>query len=191
MAGMFPHRRTPNTAPPPPASLNPARRWFGLPLRLLKGLAGWVLALLILFEEWGWGPLQRLLARLGRRLGLRWIERRVRLLPPPAALALFAMPTTMLLPVKLAALWLIGQGHVLAGAGVIVMAKVVGTAVVARLYTLTQPALMQLPWFAHWHRRWTRWKRALLARVRATWPWRAARVLGRRWRRRWRAWLRR
>lgn len=163
----------------------------GFPQRLrrfLEGLAGAVLALLILFEEWGWEPLQRLLARLGQWLHLQWLEDRVRRLPPYGALALFALPTLALLPVKLAALWLIGKGQVFAGAVVVILAKVVGTAVVARLYTLTAPALLRLAWFADLHGRWTAWKNGLLARVRASWPWRAGRVLKRRLRRRWQAW---
>jgi hypothetical protein len=165
------------------------RHWLLFPLRLLKALIGWILALVILFEEWGWEPLQRVLARIGAWPGLRWIERRVQRLPPYGALALFGLPALLLLPVKLGALWLIGQGQVVAGALVIVAAKLVGTAIVARLFTLTRPALMRLLWFAQLHARWTRWKNALLASVRATWAWRAARVLGRRWRRRWRAGL--
>jgi hypothetical protein len=166
------------------------RRWLLLPLRLLRGLFGWMLALVILFEEWGWEPLQRLLARIGAWPGLRWVERAVRRLPPYAALALFGLPTLMLLPVKLGALWLIGNGQVVAGTIVIVGAKVVGTAIVARLFTLTQPALMRLAWFARLHGRWTRWKNALLASVRASRAWRAARVFKRGMRRRWLAWQR-
>jgi hypothetical protein len=54
--------------------------------------------------------------------------------------------------------------------------------VVARLFTLTQPALMRLAWFARLHGRWVPWKEALLARVRASAPWRLARAL--------RAWFR-
>ena len=34
-------------------------------------------ALVILFEEWGWEPLQRLMARLARLPLLAWLERRV------------------------------------------------------------------------------------------------------------------
>ncbi|MEY2890567.1 MAG: hypothetical protein RJA98_475 [Pseudomonadota bacterium] len=154
--------------------------------RLLRPLWQWPLALLILFEEWGWEPLQRLLARIGQWPGFRWIERRVSTLPPYAALALFLLPTLALLPVKLGALWLIGHGHKLEGALVILTAKVVGTAIVARLFTLTQPALMQLAWFAHWHGRWVAWKDALLGRVRASGAWRAARALKAHLRRLWR-----
>jgi hypothetical protein len=146
-------------------------------VRILKGLFGWLLALLILFEEWGWEPLQRALAWIGRWPGLRWIEGRIRALPPYGALAMFLLPTLMLLPVKLLALWLIAQGKVLSGTLFILTAKLVGTAIVARLFALTQPALMQLAWLARLYARWIRWKEALLAQVRASWPWRLGRVM--------------
>ena len=54
-----------------------------------------------------------------------------------------------LLPIKLSALWLIDQGHAAWGLAVILAAKAMGTAVVAHLFSLTQPALMRLDWFAH------------------------------------------
>lgn len=160
-------------------------------LRLLRsglrhaGLA--LLALLILFEEWGWEPLQRLMARIGRLPVLRRLEALITRLPPRAALAVLLLPTLLLLPVKLLALWLIGQGKALLGGVVIVLAKLVGTALVARLFTLTQPALMTMPWFARLYGRWTAWKAALLARVRASWAWRVGRVFKRRVRRLWAA----
>ena len=150
---------------------------MNLLIRILKALFGWLLALLILFEEWGWEPLQRVLAWIGRWPGLRWIEGRIRALPPYGALAIFLLPTLLLIPVKLLALWLIGQGKVLAGTLVILTAKLVGTAIVARLFALTQPALLQLDWFAQLYARWTGWKDRLLAQVRASWPWRLGRVM--------------
>jgi hypothetical protein len=162
------------------------RRIDRLVLQALGRLMAWPLALLILFEEWGWEPLQRGLQWLGQRLGLRWVEERIRGLPPYAALALFLAPSLMLLPVKLLAFWLIGNQHALLGTTIIVAAKIVGTAIVARLFTLTQPALMQLAWFASLYARWTTWKDALLAHVRASWPWRRAHAMKRYWLRRWR-----
>jgi len=96
----------------------------------------------------------------------------------------------LLLPIKLLALGLIAQGQRVLGLVVIVLAKLVGTAVVARLFALTRPALMQLPWFARAYGRWTAWKTALLARVRASWAWRTARVVRRRLRHSWAAWRR-
>ena len=157
-------------------------RW---PLRVVQALIGWVLALLILFEEWGWEPLQRLLARIGELPGFRWMENQLRGLPPYAALAVFLVPTVLLLPVKLLALWFMGQGLVMTGALVIVVAKLVGTAVVARIFTLTRPALLQMPWFARLYDGWTLWKTALLARVRASWVWRQGRRVRERWHQRW------
>jgi hypothetical protein len=148
----------------------------------------WLLALLILFEEWGWEPLQRLLARIGQSAGLRWVEDWVRRLPPYAALALFVLPALALLPIKLLALWVIGLGRVFLGTTVILVTKLVGTAVLARLFLLTQPALMRLGWFARSYTQWTAWKDALLTWVRATTPFRIARAVKRRWRMRWRRW---
>lgn len=161
------------------------KKLLHLPMRILKNMLGWLLALLILFEEWGWEPLQRALAWVGRLPGLRWLERRIQTLPPYAALALFLLPTLMLLPVKLLALWFIGQGKVLSGTLVILSAKLVGTAIVARLFSLTQPALIQLAWFARSYTRWVGWKEALLAQVRASWPWRLGRMLKHRMKQRW------
>ena len=69
---------------------------------------------------------------------------------------------------------------------VIVAAKIVGTAIVARLFTLPQPALMQLRWFAWAYSHWMRLKQTVLARARASWAWRVGRVIKRQWRQRWR-----
>ena len=44
--------------------------------------------------------------------GRLWVEGRIHQLPPYGALAIFLLPTLLLLPVKLLALWLIGQGKV-------------------------------------------------------------------------------
>lgn len=154
-------------------------------LRPFRAVATGVLALAILFEEWGWEPLQRLAARVMRLPLLRQVEAGVKRLSPPAALAVLVVPSTLLLPVKLGAVWLVGAGHVAMGVGLILAAKVLGTALVARLFTLTRPALMRMPWFERTYALWTAWKDALLARVRASAPWRLGRVLKRRWRRRW------
>ena len=168
-------------------SENGPRRWLGWIVGPLK----WLLALLILFEEWGWEPLQRWLARIALWPGFRWLDATIRRLPPYAALALFGLPALALLPIKLGALWLIGQGHAGWGLALILAAKLVGTALVAHLFGITQPALMRLPWFARWYTRWAQWKDALLAQMRATLPWRTARVLRRQLARQWHRWAQR
>jgi len=150
-------------------------------LQGLRRVAGFLLALVILFEEWGWDQLQALAERVGRWPPLAWLERRIRALPPHVALAVFFVPALALLPVKIGALWLIGTGHAMLGLALVVVAKGVGTALLARLFALTRPALMRLAWFADLHTRWTAWKQALMAQLRASWAWQRARELSRRW----------
>ena len=133
-----------------------------------------VVALVLLFEEWGWAPLAAAFARLARLPLLRQLEAWIARLPPWAALLTFATPAAALLPVKLAALYLFGAGHAAAGVTILLLAKLAGTALVARLFMLTQPALMQIGWFARWYPRWKAWKDGLLAQVRTSALWQTA-----------------
>lgn len=153
------------------------------PLRWLIRL---LLAFVILFEEWGWEPLQRAMAWLGRLPLLRQFEAGLKRLPPYAALLALALPSLLLIPVKLGALWLIGKGQALLGLGLILATKLVGTALIARLFQLVQPALLQLAWFARLYARWSAWKGALLNWVHASALWRSARAVKLRLHRFWR-----
>lgn len=127
-----------------------------------------LLALVLLFEEWGWEPLAAWAAKLGRLRAFARIEARVVGLSPWAAVAVFAAPALLLLPLKVLAVFFLGRGHALMGLLVLLAAKVVGTALVARLFTLTQPALMRLAWFARWYPRWKAWKDRVMAQARAS-----------------------
>lgn len=144
---------------------------------LLRRALEVVLAVVIVFEEWGWRPLAQLIASLARYAPVARLEMLVRGLPPYPALAIFALPGLLLLPLKLFALALIAQGHVIWATLLFVGAKVAGTAIVARIFQLTQPALMQLEWFAKLHDTVIPWKRALIERVRASRTWRVGRVI--------------
>ncbi len=154
-----------------PPSGKPVQRALSWPLNWFYTLFVWGMALVLLFEEWGWEYLAAILAWFGRLPGLRWIEGRIQALPPYASLALFGVPLLTLLPVKLLALYWLGHGHTLLGIGVIITAKVGGTAITARLFMLTRPTLMKLAWFAHWFNRWMAFKDGVLARVRASAAW--------------------
>ncbi|HET8871664.1 MAG TPA: hypothetical protein VFM48_14545, partial [Aquabacterium sp.] len=89
------------------------------PVRLVKTVVIWLIALVLIFEEWGWEPLARVLARIGQWPGFRWIENIIRGLPPYAALGLFLVPVLLLLPIKILALYWLGHGHQWLGLGVI------------------------------------------------------------------------
>lgn len=142
--------------------------------RLLRGLLMAPLALLLLFEEWGWEPLARAVARLARLPLWAWIERKIQTLPPWGALLVFGVPMLALLPVKLLALYLIGSGQKLLGLAALVSAKLLGTAIMARLFQLTQPTLMQYRWFATLYPKWKLWKDGIEAWIRASTIWQEA-----------------
>lgn len=135
------------------------------------------LAIVIIFEEWGWRPLADLLARLARFAPVASLEAWIGQLTPYPALAVFALPAVLLFPLKLVALALIASGHVIAATLLFIAAKVVGTALLARIFQLTQPALMQLTWFARAYHTFMPWKEALVEQVRASRVWRVGRVI--------------
>jgi hypothetical protein len=134
-------------------------------------------ALILLFEEWGWQPLANLVGQLARLAAWAALERWIAQLPPYAALALFVTPTVLLFPFKIAALWLLAHGQRVAGLAVMGAAKVVGTAVVARLFQLTKPRLLMIPWYARLYGWWVPWKESWLARIRASFVWRVSRAV--------------
>jgi hypothetical protein len=131
-----------------------------------------VAAAIIVFEEWGWQPLAAGLARLAR------LEGQVRMLPPWPALAVFLVPSLLFLPLKLLSFWLIAGGHVIWAGVLFALAKVGGTALFARIFQLTQPALMRLAWFASAYNWFMPWKEAILARARETAVWKAGKAAG-------------
>ena len=134
-----------------------------------------VLAVLFLFvEEWLWDKLTAATAWLARARFFVWLEAQVRLLPAWAAIAGFFLPGLLLLPVKLGALFLIGKGHVASGVGVIVLAKVLGTAVVARFFLVCKPTLMGVGWFRAGHDWLMRVKTVLYDRLNAMAWWQSA-----------------
>lgn len=143
---------------------------------VLRTMLQIALALLILLEEWGWRPLADLLGRLARWRPWAQVETAIARLPPYAALFVFVVPSALLLPLKFLALFLIAKGQLVLAALLFAGAKVVATALVARIFMLTQPALMQIGWFAWAYDTIMPWKEALVERVRASWVWRVSRL---------------
>lgn len=159
---------------------------------VLRAVLQVALALLILLEEWGWRPLADLLGRLARWQPWARMETAIARLPPYAALVVFVVPSVLLLPLKFLALFLIAKGQLVLAGLLFAGAKVVATALVARLFMLTQPALMQIGWFAWGYDTIMPWKDALVERVRASTVWRVGRLWKERARRfagaQWRLW---
>jgi hypothetical protein len=137
-------------------------------------------ALVLLFEEWGWRPLSNLVAKLARFPLWAAVERQIAGLPPYGALAALAVPSTIVIPTKLIGVYLLATGHFLTAAVVIICAKVIGTALVARIFVLTKPQLMRIAWFQSSYDTFVPWQEALFAHIRNSWVWRYGRIL--RWR---------
>ena len=66
-----------------------------------------VVALVMLFEEWGWEPLHRAIAALAKFRPVAALAAMIARLPPYGALIVFAVPVVLLIPVKLSALYLL------------------------------------------------------------------------------------
>ena len=143
---------------------------------ILRGILQMLLALIIVFEEWGWQPLADLLGRLAKWRPWAAVETAIARLPPYAALVVFALPTMLLLPLKFLAVFLVAQGQIVLAGILFLAAKVVATALIARLFLLTQPSLMQIGWFARGYDTVMPWKDSLVERVHESWVWRAARI---------------
>ena len=135
--------------------------------RVARGIIAIPLAIWVFLEEWVWDEMLAFMAWIGKLPPVHWAEIQIARLPPYAALIAFVIPGAILLPFKLAAFWLIAHGHAIYGFWVFVVAKVVGTAFLARIFSLTKPALLKISWFKRSYLAMTGWKERLYAYVRA------------------------
>jgi hypothetical protein len=88
-------------------------------------------------------------ARRGREMTVlagarRWVQK----LGPYQSLAVLLVPTTLVEPIKLIAVWVAGEGHWLSGTGMLIGAYAVSLLFVERLFRVVKPKLMTLRWFA-------------------------------------------
>ena len=142
-------------------------------------------AAIMFFEEWLWDHLTTGMAWVARGRVFRWLERRLATLSPYGAMAIFLVPGLLLLPVKIAALWMIARGHPGSGLLTIIAAKVVGTAIVARIFTVCRPALLTVRWFRRLYEWIGRVKTRLYLAIQSMPAWAAAV----RWKKVVKAWL--
>ncbi len=118
---------------------SPVRRWLTRPLLFAAAVA-------LVIEEWLWNGTAAFLRELARlplvaRCG-DWIRRRT----PYQALALFVLPVLALLPLKGAIVLAFAHGRVALGVLVLVLEKLIFSAIFAALYQLTGPAVTQIGW---------------------------------------------
>jgi hypothetical protein len=92
------------------------------------------------------------------------VRRRIQQLGPYQSLALLAVPTGLVEPLKVVALFVAGKGHWLSSTAMIIGAYAVSLLIVERLFRVVKPKLMMLGWFA---RLWI-WLVALPGKILAT-----------------------
>jgi hypothetical protein len=142
--------------------------WGRMVKRLLAAPFVVLATILILMEDWLWDDLARLAAAIGRLPIFRQLETFIIKLPPYGALVFFAAPSLLLVPVKLAALYFLSHGQATLGMATVVGAKLVGTALVARIFALTRPSLMRIGWFAWVYERFTAFKTRIYDALKST-----------------------
>ena len=76
------------------------------------------------------------------------LRRHIRRLGPYQSLALLAIATSLVEPLKIFAVAIAGAGHWIAGTITIVCAYTVSLLLVERLFEIVKPKLLTLPWFA-------------------------------------------
>lgn len=106
-----------------------------------------IVAVILVFEEWLWDTLKIRLQRLSRLPAIAAIEIQIRKLPPWVALLVLILPGIMLIPFKVGALYLIGHHHPLLGLFTLLSAKLTGTALAAYLFDLLRDNARKLSWF--------------------------------------------
>ena len=80
----------------------------------------------------------------------------------------------LLIPVKLVALYLIAYGQPIIGLMTFIGAKIVGTALVARIFALTQHNLLRIGWFTWLYDRFLAFKTHVHEAVKSTGVYKAA-----------------
>ncbi len=112
----------------------------------------WVLlAVIFLIEAWLWDHLEPIVERIVALIPLRafkqWLSDRVDTLSPAMTLIVFIVPVIPLFPLKLVGLWLLAHEYWVPAIFTIIFAKLVGVGVMAFVFDVTRPKLLEMAWF--------------------------------------------
>ena len=135
---------------------------------------GLAAAAIFVFEAWVWDGV----VRFGRRVVdlIPWrslkdaLARLVARLPAPVVLAIFIIPVIVILPFKLAALYLIAHGRFVLGAATFIAAKFAGVGVTAFLFDICRDKLLTMGWLRWLHDHvmsWLAWAHRVVAPYKA------------------------
>lgn len=108
----------------------------------MKKLLLSLLAIFLIIEEWLWDLLTSFGRLLSQWLNLQHFEQWLSLTTPPMALVAFSVPILIVAPINIVAFGLMANGLIMQGILMEVLAKLLGTLLVARVFALTKPQLL-------------------------------------------------
>ncbi|HEY0982069.1 MULTISPECIES: hypothetical protein [unclassified Schlesneria] len=120
------------------------KRCLTAPLILIASLVMWI-------EESLWEWFKWLTAQIALLAWVRKIESWIQSLSPYATMVVFFLPLLILIPFKLVAVYWMASGHWITSIVVIITAKLVGTAIEARMFVVCKAKLLTIPWFRRLH----------------------------------------
>jgi hypothetical protein len=125
----------------------------------MKKLLLSLLAIFLIIEEWLWDLLTAFGHWLVEWLHLEALEQWLSETSPAMALVAFSIPILIVTPINLAALGLLANGLILQGILMEVLAKLLGTLMVTRVFALTKPQLLTFTFLNIIYTTITRWLR--------------------------------
>lgn len=131
----------------------------------MKKLLLTLFAILLIIEEWLWDILSACGHYLAVLLRLEKFERWLSQTSPAMALFAFAIPILIVTPINLAAFSLLFHGMLLQGILLELFAKLLGTLLVARVFTLTKTQLLTFAILAVIYNTITAWLRWAHAKI--------------------------
>lgn len=127
-----------------------------------------LLALMLIVEEWLWDSLSAMGHYLVLALRLARLERWLAQTSPAMALLVMAVPLLIVTPINIAALLLLTHGLIVQGLLLEVVAKLLGTLLIARVFALTKPQLLTftaIAWTYATITGWLRWAHEKVAQT--------------------------
>jgi len=127
-----------------------------------------VLAIILIIEEWLWELLSAFGHRLIIWLRLSTLELWLSQTSPGLALVAMLIPVLLVTPMNLAALWMLANGLILQGIALEVVAKLLGTLLISRVFSLTKNQLLTFTVIAWTYGTITRWLAWAHAKIKET-----------------------
>jgi hypothetical protein len=132
-------------------------------------------AIWLFFEDWVWDNIVALMHIVGRLKIINRFERFLARQNQYLLLTLFTLPFLMVIPAKVYGLYLIADGKVIRGITIFLIAEVLITALVTRLFIISNNKLLQIKAFAAFYYWFKDKKEWLYSEVRKLPAWQATR----------------